>query len=340
MRTFEPVTGITLRLFWFPYLRSCNTHDALACHCSRVVSAQVLRSMAPSPLPWWRGPDETEPAFNSSIERMRAELHEDPSLISFKQNSIADFVVGANVLEGTLPQAFDNPATKAKIQQVLQQEINLAFEFRSPPERHTWAAEGGGSSIETQQQLLQYAKAAQYCCNCAHLPLTTDMIRTMHKLAMYGAVEEEDGSMVQPGEFRTTSCHSGTGFVYPDALTIPTELETIVARFNRNLEGGSATSYSLAGELLYRVVTVHPFQNGNGRTCRLLAAYAGLAAGDPFLLHLDNGRKKTRQHYHQVLKHADKHHDAVRLELFILECQHKQWRSAMGHAGKSLVGMG
>lgn len=155
---------------------------------------------------------------------------------------------------------------------------------------------------------------------------------------MWGAME--NGHLLAAGEFRTTAAHSGTGYIYPEASIIPQRLEEIVSNFNTALSSKQTPSFSLAADLLYQFVTLHPFSNGNGRMCRLLAAYAVLAAGEPFLVNLSNGHKKTRQQYQQVLRHADKHFgDTTRLRSYILDCIHMQWQNAIAYAGQWGQGM-
>ncbi len=71
-------------------------------------------------------------------------------------------------------------------------------------------------------------------------------------------------------------------------------------------------------------------ENGNGRLVRLLAAYAGMANGVPFPMHLSNGHSKVRQHYQQVLRYADRRGGTTaRVEAFVLECLDVQWQNAI-----------
>ena len=52
-----------------------------------------------------------------------------------------------------------------------------------------------------------------------------------------------------------------------------------------------------AVRLFYDVITLHPFQNGNGRLCRLLFSFAIMQAGLPFPVALTTGHSGARKHY-------------------------------------------
>ncbi|KAG2482740.1 hypothetical protein HYH03_018335 [Edaphochlamys debaryana] len=52
-----------------------------------------------------------------------------------------------------------------------------------------------------------------------------------------------------------------------------------------------------AATLFYDMITLHPFENGNGRLCWLLVAFALQAVGEPFALGMTNGHSKSRQQY-------------------------------------------
>jgi fido (protein-threonine AMPylation protein) len=282
-------------------------------------------------LAWW-DTEDTAATLWAGIDAAQQRLNGASAMAMFGRRSLLAFVLVSNRLEGTLPARYVDKA----IYQLLEDELDSTqdSEPEEEPKAH-WPADGGGSSPETRRQLLQSLKAAKYLCGSPPSKLlSVERICTAHKLLMMGAVEE-DGTLLAAGQLRTEPSHSGTGYVYPDAATIPEGLQQIVDEFNAAASAPNAVPTHLAAELLYRFVTLHPFQNGNGRMCRLLAAYAARAAGVPFMLHLSNGRSKASQHYQQVLRHADNHwRDTSRLQSFILECLHFQWQNAVAYAGE------
>lgn len=275
-------------------------------------------------LPWWDA-DATVSGMTTEIEAARQELASSPAMAMFCKRNLLAFVFMANKLEQTLPDGYEDLTTYKLLEQQLEGE-----QLASSRQVLAWPAEGGGNSEQTRQQLLQFCAATQYLCWPLRVPLTVSDIKTAHMLMMSDAMDNE--LLLAAGEFRQTAAHSGTGYIYPEFACIPEELKRIVSCFNAALSSKQVANVSLAADLLYQFVTLHPFQNGNGRMCRLLAAYAARVAGEPFLINLSNGHSKTRQHYHQVLRHADKHGGStLRLQSYILDTLHGQWQNALAY---------
>jgi Fic family protein len=233
---------------------------------------------------------------------------------AYTQQRFLTGVLISNKLEQTLPAGVDDLATYKLMEEQYSTPLRLESEFSFPPA--TWPAEGGDNQLQTRQQLIQSAKAAQFLFGKLPGSLTIDTICTTHKLLMWGAVEE-DGSLVQAGEYRTRMAHSGTGYIYPPPEEVPTRLQQVVNAYNKS-HTQRADSCQLAAQLLYQTIIVHPFTNGNGRLCRLLAAYAAMAAGEPFMVTLNNGHTRARKHYQDVLRHCDRCGDLTHLENFVL----------------------
>lgn len=70
----------------------------------------------------------------------------------------------------------------------------------------------------------------------------------------------------------------------------------------------------LAAYVSYTFVSMHPFEDGNGRLSRMLLNYALLRSGFPFTITV-GGRQ--RKHYIQALQYADKHDGSEALGKFI-----------------------
>ncbi|TPX45542.1 hypothetical protein SeMB42_g03966 [Synchytrium endobioticum] len=54
----------------------------------------------------------------------------------------------------------------------------------------------------------------------------------------------------------------------------------------------------------YEILTLHPFENGNGRLARLLLTWALRQAGVPFPIPLSSGHRKSRSHYMRAILRA------------------------------------
>ena len=66
--------------------------------------------------------------------------------------------------------------------------------------------------------------------------------------------------------------------LYPDHQDVPKRLDAIVQEYNQSKE----SLFSKAVKFFFAVIDLHPFGDGNGRICRLLAAYSLIKDGVPF----------------------------------------------------------
>ncbi|GAQ89510.1 hypothetical protein KFL_005310020 [Klebsormidium nitens] len=282
---------------------------------------QVAMGSARERLPWWeRGEGERLLAVIQQAQLLAAIT--DPAIVQgFRHSAFVVYTYLSNKLEGTLP-------TKVRAQQTFQMlssscDMAAPVDLETPPQVQ-WPAEGGSGSTasQSQAQLQQSLAALQYLCidsRPGQEPLTVEKIETAHRLLMWDAVDEE-GVPLAAGHFCTGPAHSGSGYVYPDARVIPHALEQIVKEYNE--KQGKGTAWGAAADLLYRVVKLKKFANGNGRLCRILAAYALMAHGCPFPVALINGHSGTKAHFMQCIQHADNLHEGntKRLSLYIMEC--------------------
>jgi fido (protein-threonine AMPylation protein) len=266
-------------------------------------------------LTWWQG--DSVAIMKSGILDCRSK-QDAPYMATFKKRAAVVNVYLSNLMEGTLPPS----AKERDTYKLVELELDSSDGVFLPEPALEWAAEGHHSSSFTRAQLLQYARAQRYLNSLQEL--SSEAVQHAHKIMMWGATG------VSPGVFRSQPAHSGTGYVYPEAELIPNGVEQVLSIFRRDLEkvhAGELDVNIMTARLFYKMITLHPFKNGNGRLCRLLASFALRAAGDPFLVCLTNGRKKARQHYQQVLRHADTRGDIKRLAAYILECRHFAWQN-------------
>jgi Fic family protein len=116
-------------------------------------------------------------------------------------------------------------------------------------------------------------------------PLTEDIILEAHKILTY-KVDASGGDKYTEygGVYRNVSVGAGfTPFTAPE--NVPAEMRVMVADFNRDIDAafqaGHLDPYMLAAKYCHKFVNIHPFVDGNGRTCRLilnaiLLGYAGV----------------------------------------------------------------
>lgn len=105
-------------------------------------------------------------------------------------------------------------------------------------------------------------------------PITERDVRQIHALVLGRSQREEAGRYSQ-----TQRQIAGSGVVLPS----PAEIPPLMADFGRWL-GTAPPGPENAFEAHYRLVTIHPFADGNGRTARLLMNLLLLRAGWPPLV--------------------------------------------------------
>ena len=127
------------------------------------------------------------------------------------------------------------------------------------------------------------------------LRISETLIRQFNQIVMKDVDEEWAGryrnSLVMIG---------GTDYKPPAAINIPGLMEGLVNWIKEN--EGKLHLVELAAFIHYKLVAIHPFFDGNGRTARLLMNVALMRSRYPLAIVLKNDRKK----YYDVLSKADK----------------------------------
>ena len=148
-----------------------------------------------------------------------------------------------------------------------------------------------------KRQLAQHMEAFLLCHNEARqkTPLTERLIKDVHRTLMKG-LKTEDDAWIDAGNYRQESVHAGD-YVFLEHKYIPDAMSKVVDEYNKKSVDDDHDLYELASWLLYRVVTIHPFQDGNGRLCRLLASYSLMRDGLPFPVTISSGHQRAHKHY-------------------------------------------
>ncbi len=120
------------------------------------------------------------------------------------------------------------------------------------------------------------------------------LIRTLHQII----VQETDAAWA--GRYRNSNVGiTGADHTPPDALDVPHKMRELIEWFNT--QNKKLNIIELAALLHHRLVHIHPFFDGNGRTARLVMNLLLMRAGFPLVVILKNDRKK----YYDVLGRAD-----------------------------------
>ena len=157
----------------------------------------------------------------------------------------------SNALEG-------NSLTLSETKVLLEDGITVG----GKPIRDCYEATGHARAYE---EMLVLARGGQ--------PAVTEAaIRRLHRL-FYGAISPEDAGQYRRGQVFI----SGTEYIPPAAADVPAEMARMAAELSE-LEAGTHP-VALAAYAHRRLADIHPFQDGNGRTARLLMNLVLVRAG-------------------------------------------------------------
>ena len=216
----------------------------------------------------------------------------------FKKDSALTFVWVTDKLAGNLPHNISQKETYRLLSELYDLEadnceaVQGAGSQTNPDKMETNAE----TDRTTQFQLKQHFVALKRILKAADQKhdLSEDLIRSVHRDLMKG-LKTEKGEQINAGEYRQGSASAGH-YSFPDYESIPGSMKILVADYNCKLKS-KHDMFELASWLLYRVVSLHPFQDGNGRLCRLLWCFSLLRDGLPFPLTLSDGHDKAHDHY-------------------------------------------
>jgi len=125
------------------------------------------------------------------------------------------------------------------------------------------------------------------------------LIRNLHKLIL----KQEDEEWA--GVYRNSNVIiGGSNHTPPDALDVPNQMKELLNWLQK--EKKETDVVELSAILHHKLVYIHPFFDGNGRTARLVMNLLLMQAGFPLVIILKNDRKK----YYSVLDKADKNNYA------------------------------
>ncbi|KAH8906897.1 Fic-domain-containing protein [Coniochaeta sp. PMI_546] len=160
-----------------------------------------------------------------------------------------------------------------------------------------------------RREIVQHAKAAAFLLTEIHLDekdLTEEVILETHRRLTYGLDTEQDYSWTQySGVYRQVPvCAGFTSF--PDASQVPFLMQRMIRNLNLDLQAAVRTEtidpVALASKYCHQFVNIHPFVDGNGRTCRLILNALLLKYGS-FLSCIGQG-DETREKYLEIAASA------------------------------------
>jgi fido (protein-threonine AMPylation protein) len=247
---------------------------------------------------WIFDGDEEPDDILQKVEEFVGRTEKDAYEQIFADRSAVEFVYSSNQLEKTLPIGFSEHETFACLEGIFQHNEGVIITDNVSP----WSADGSKHQSEMQAQMVQHCKALRlvgtWSQDSSHR-LSAEHVCSLHKILMLNATDGS-GVPILSGEIRLGGAFT-TGHIYPEASM--GRLELAIERYYESRERNDHFLIQ-AAVLFYEVIQAHPFQDGNGRLCRLLLNYALERVGFPFAVTLTSGHSKARKHYILAIQNA------------------------------------
>lgn len=155
-----------------------------------------------------------------------------------------------------------------------------------------------GKSLKDHLEAKDHYEALEYLYSLvgkdSRQTISEQLIRNLHKLVTHTADAEWAGRYREGNVIITGAKHTP-----PDMLDVSHKMRELIQWYGANR--GKLHIIELAAILHHRLVHIHPFFDGNGRTARLLMNVLLMQLGYPLAIVLKNDRKK----YYRVLERAD-----------------------------------
>ncbi len=144
-------------------------------------------------------------------------------------------------------------------------------------------------------------------------PLTEHFIRSIHQLLLKNPYEvdaltpngEPTKKKIKIGEYKSTPNHvktkTGEIFRFATPEETPAKMMDLIAWYKSEIENKDVEPILLASEFHYKFIRIHPFDDGNGRTARILMNFILMRFGYPPVII----KTEDKENYYSVLRQAD-----------------------------------
>ena len=229
-------------------------------------------------------------------------------LQSHAEWSVTCSIFFSNLIEG---KGLSMPDTNALVSPILRGQQSLSSNSSS------------GCGTKFVREVTQHAAAFVFLNQHVVVEknkLTPEVVLEAHKILMDGMVRE-DGLVITSGSYRSSKANAGY-HLFPPPECVKSSLAALLKDYNQLAASPEKDPFALAAWLSYEFVSIHPFEDGNGRMCRLLLNMALLSFGVPFCsaLGFSSGHRQAKKHYMQCIKHAQKHDGLPKRLAFVVLC--------------------
>lgn len=170
----------------------------------------------------------------------------------------------------------------------------------------------GGKPLNDHLEAINHAQAIDYIKDLAKATntITERDILQIHALILQG-IDRENA-----GRYRSVPLMiSGSKHTPPPPYVVPEKMQEMIRFYDENRE--TLHPVELASEMHERLVYIHPFADGNGRTARLLMNLILLQNGYPIAIL--KGDTENRLKYYEALETASITGDKTPFKNFIKE---------------------
>lgn len=151
-------------------------------------------------------------------------------------------------------------------------------------------------------------------------PLTENFIRELHSLLLQDSYKESKNAegvlvprKISAGKYKTTTNHvetvTGEIFYFATPEETPAKMFDLLNWYNQKTKEENVNPILLAAEFHYRFIRIHPFDDGNGRTARILMNFILMQFGFPPVII----KTEDKTNYFAALQMAD----AGNIEAFV-----------------------
>ena len=153
----------------------------------------------------------------------------------------------------------------------------------------------GGKSINEHLEAVNHADAIDFIAEIVqNKELLTERVLSQIHYLILKSIDKKNA-----GHYRKVPVYiSGSKFVPPQPFLVAKMMEEIFLFYQMNKD--KLHPIILAADMHEKIVTVHPFIDGNGRTCRLIMNLILLANG--YTLGILKGDNKSRLKYYNTLE--------------------------------------
>ncbi|WP_298393261.1 Fic family protein [Flavobacterium sp.] len=171
-----------------------------------------------------------------------------------------------------------------------------------------------GKSMREHLEAINHTEAIAYIKQLMerNFPLNERELLSVHNLILRGIIPEDAGRYR-----RVQVMIKGSSHMPPQPLSVPKDMEDYFLWYEDNKT--KVHPVILAAEMHERLVTIHPFIDGNGRTSRLIMNLILLQNG--YVIANIKGDYETRMNYYQSLEVAQTKNNKEDFLLFIAKTE-------------------